>query len=162
MLLHLLWSFISPPCLCLCSLPGTGKHPPSGVHVCTSRCAAPQPLSDLSGQSFGGRTPPASRFPSLHVWHLLHLDGHPELRAGPTVASAPRWSLEGVEEQQLAQSALSRIPARSPAAEHGAEPHARCVGSVRLTVCCCAAPLCKAADEAVLPPPIAFPGESNP
>lgn len=75
------------------------------------------------------------------------------------MAAAPRWSLEGVEEQQLAQSALSRIPAGSPAAERGAEPHGRCGGSVRLTVCCCPAPLSKAADQAVLPPPIAFPGK---
>lgn len=162
MLLHLLWGFITPPCPCPYSLPGTGRHPPSGVHVCASRCAAPQSFSELPGQSFGCRTPSASWFPDLHVGHLLHPDGHPELRTGPTVAAAPRWSLEGVEEQQLAQSALSGVPAGSPAAEHGAEPHGGCVGSVRLTVCGCTAPLSKAAGQALLPPPVVFPGEPNP
>lgn len=148
MVLQLQWSFVTPP-VCLCSLPWNGKHPPSGLHVCASYCAAPQCFYDLSGQNIGGRTPAASRFSSLHVWHLLCPAGHPGLRAGPAVAAAPRWSLEGVESQQLAQSALSGLPACSPAAEHGAEPHHCCVSSAHITVCCCSAPLGKADNEAL-------------
>lgn len=149
MVLQLQWSFITPPPVCLCSLPWTGKHPPSGLHVCGSYCAAPQCFYDLSGQNIGGRTPAASRFSSLHVWHLLCPAGHPGLRAGSAVAAAPRWSLEGVESQQLAQSALSGLPAWPPAAEHGAEPHHRSDNSVHITVCCCSAPLGKADNEAL-------------
>lgn len=78
------------------------------------------------------------------------------------MAAAPRWPLDGVEEQQLPQPAIPGVPAGPAAAEQPAEALGRCVGSVRLTVRCGAAPLSKAAGQAALAPPLVFPGHSNP
>lgn len=138
--------------LCLCSVPWSGRQWASGVHICTTGSNSPRSFANLACKSIWGRMPPASWFPSLHFWHLLHPAGQPKLATRTPVASAPRQSLAGVESKQLAQPALPRIPERHSSAGDGAQLPGGYVCSVCFTCRCCNAVFCEAGGTFFLPP----------